>query len=757
MSKLLNIIPTPRHCEYTDGGVLTVSRVYCESCFGKRIEAAQSLLAKNTEFTMSELCDADLIITNDIFSYFSASELEFFKEKYADKQGYILKKASSNSPTIIAAPSENGCAYGVMTLIQLLGKKIGSITIRDWPDFKIRGNKWQIWAESGIWSYDYGDGPEAIKERFVRKVEMNALYKINAIYADSFGLDADRFHEYSDIMRTANDRARELGISLYTGCYGMSYGQSAFGNTFYGNAYLNRKSYPDGEAYECMGTYDAWDVDFDNEITDYSHRLTNVYAREYGTCFSNEALFSMKVDEMKEYITKTHCGGLYIHNMDAHEMHLELWLARCEECRKKWPNDDIFARDGAAGAFAEYFSNMANELSKVRDGDYDASKHFKIMLVSPGYLYPVVTNDDDFDTGVRFWKAVSECLTTDIIAVGFREQFFYHEKPVRRAEKIIESNFKCDTMIINFSGGDGYYDDKIFTPTSSLNYIMKGFDGMLCANGNGFQEPIQLFNAEYMWNSEHSAFFNVEDKPQNQTEFLKLYRSAIGSRFRPDAIYGEGGFLDVICRKIYGENTGNDMAKLYKLAGKNGEPPILCASSVDIYTNFSKIVFPMRWDNADITAEKIAEMTERFKECSISSGSACALVSRVAQQYDGNPDTLTDLEWLAECADMGSRLTELLYEYMLIYSELDSCFAQGRPLKSSISDDINALRTKIASYNEWINSSHRKPIDKLGGGLVRRKNMGDMLDYWITLMLSSIKQGKRIPDDAKPLPTKRWW
>jgi len=48
-------------------------------------------------------------------------------------------------------------------------------------------------------------------------------------------------------------------------------------------------------------------------------------------------------------------------------------------------------------------------------------------------------------------------------------------------------------------------------------------------------------------------------------------------------------------------------------------------------------------------------------------------------------------------------------------------------------------------------------VDKFGGSLVRRRDIGEHLDYWTQIMLSSIKQGKRIPDDVRPLPTKNWW
>ena len=95
-----------------------------------------------------------------------------------------------------------------------------------------------------------------------------------------------------------------------------------------------------------------------------------------------------------------------------------------------------------------------------------------------------------------------------------------------------------------------------------FTYNFKGADAVVTYNGHTFQEPLQLFNAEYLWNSERSAYFNIEDKPKNQTEFLKLYRSAIKSDFRPEEIYGDNGFLDVICEKIYGEKIAENMAQI---------------------------------------------------------------------------------------------------------------------------------------------------------------------------------------------------
>ena len=41
-------------------------------------------------------------------------------------------------------------------------------------------------------------------------------------------------------------------------------------------------------------------------------------------------------------------------------------------------------------------------------------------------------------------------------------------------------------------------------------------------NGNSMQEPLAIFDAEYMWNSEASAFYTVTDKPKSYEEYLDL-------------------------------------------------------------------------------------------------------------------------------------------------------------------------------------------------------------------------------------------
>jgi len=753
MNKSLDIIPTPKHCEFTQGEPLAIKKVHCQLVTDKILENALILLGQESPFEYTVQEEAELIITDNLEAHFEEAELTFFKEKYAYEQGYIIKRAEDKL-IIIAGHTQTGCAYGIMTLLQIIGKNISEIVIRDWPDFKRRGNKWTVWAESGIWSYDFGDGAEAMKKRIERKLDMSLKYKINTIYFDANGLNTDRTPEYADVMRFANDKARERGISLYTGCYGMSYGMSGYEGVYQGKAYLNRKSYPDGEVYKCIGSINPSFVNWAKKSYDRATRKIEVIAREHGTCLSNDALLKFKVAEMENYLKKTHCGGFYMHNMDSFEIYPEIWEARCEECRKRWPNDDLYAKDGAAGAFAEYFSEIADRLALIKDGDYDASKHLRIMVVSPGYLYPEVTCDEDFDIGMKFWAAVSKYMTADNLTIGFREEFFYHDKEVRRAESIKENTFEKDTHIINFSGADGFYDDRIFTITSVFHYMMKGYDGMFCANGNAFHEPLQVFNAEYLWNSENSGFYNLQDKPVNQKDFIKLYKEARGALVRPEEIYEKGGFLDIICEKLYGKKIGRKISEAYKVCGENGEPPVVCAASVAIDTGFEWANLPLRWDNEAMDKETLLKVKGQYAQCKLVSEKAADLVKDIPKSFDGNNETKEDLIWLCECFEMGRRLTSLLDQYTGFYLELYVHFYEGAELRADVYNEIVKLREEIATYQNFVENTARKAIDVLGGSIVRRKYMGEFFEENTALMLESIEDGKRI---TKPLQKKKWW
>jgi len=747
MNTSFNVIPTPKHFEYKKGDGLKIESIGIIGEKANPLPIALDILKKEMSFSIAEgNADLTLYIGEENFPKESVTkEIEgLFKERFANDQGYVIK-GDENGKAVILAKSSQGAAYGLMTIRQLLDAPIGDFTILDTPDFGGRSIKWLVWAETGAWSYDYGDGTEAIKKRMVRKLDTLFSYKINSVYADGYGFDTQRFEGYADIMRTLSDEAKRRGIKIGVGGYSMSYGMVGHLNAYQGKDFFNRKSYPDGEIYECIGTHDP--------------RITGdlVKARDRGTCLSNEALFDLKLEEITSFLKKTHVSSVSLHNMDADEIHEGLWLARCPECRKRWPNDSLFSKDGCAGAFAEFIDKVMRELRKVKDGDYDAEKDLSIRMSAPGYMYAKSTSDEDFDKGIEFWGSVSDYLENPKgFGIGFREQFFYHKKDIPRVKKVRERIKKVKSAVGNFQGCDGFYDDKLFTSTACLNYIMKGYDNMGTYNGNAFQEPLAIFDAEYMWNSENSGFFNFSPRPKNYEEYIKLYYDLMQWKVKPEEIYGEGGFIDVICEKLYGKELGAKMAIVYKVSGKNGEPPILAAASVDIFTNYSKVVYPMRWDD-EITEEKELEFLERFTECAKASGMAYKALDNAVSLNITDAGIREDIEFLKDCAYMGKNLTELLSEYMGIYIDLATSFRKGDAPSKDIALRLQALRRKEADFTSYVNGRNVKPLDRFEGPFIRRREMAEWLEYNTELMEKSIAEGKRIPTDRKPLRTRDWW
>jgi len=748
VNKTLNIIPTPKYCQYESGKPLRVCRVCVIGETSDVLQNALDALAKVSPFSFCREQDAELVIYTD-FSMVPAAlpdteDLQIFEEKFAKGQGYILKTAP-NGQIVILGHEQVGCAYGVLTLRQMIGLPVGAFTIRDNPDFYFRGIKWLIWAETGAWSHDFGDGVENIIRRMKRNLDQLFLYKINYVYMDGFGFSTDRFEGYTKVMQTVTDYARKRGIRVAAGGYAMSYGMTGHLNSYQGKDFYNRKSYPDGEIYECLGTYVPGKFPYEWRT------LTR------GTCLSNDELFELKMQEIEEFVRKTHITALLLHNMDAYDLNEGLWATRCDACKKRWPNPSLFARDGMAGAFAEFIDKIIRRLKTVKDGDYDASRDLLVRMAAPGYMYYNSTNDEDFDVGVKFWATVTQYLEEkDRFIVGFREQFYYWDKPVNRTETVKNADFRSLTGVGNFNGCDGFYDDKLFTTTAAFVYSMKGYDGMALFNGNAFQEPLQVYNAEYLWNSESDGFYKISPKPTNYQDYTDMFLKMVRSQIRPDEVYQDGGFLDIICQKLYGDELGLAVAKLYKIAGKNGEPPIPYASNVDIFTNYSKAVYPMRWEEemkeADIPAKK-----ERFYECCLSSRKAYELLDGILCKFHLTEEQREKFTVFRECFYMGSQLCDLLHKYMVIYEGLHKSFANNMEGLDAFVPMLMDLKPQIDAFTAYVNETYKAPVDKFEGIFIRRKEMADFLDYNAGLMMASIQQKKRIPDGLRDEIAHAWW
>jgi len=644
--------------------------------------------------------------------------------------------------------------YAIMTLIQMYSENLlpESFEVKDSPDFLYRANKWLMAAELGVWSYDRGDGPENYKKRIMRKLDMCLKYKVNTVVFDGFDFKSERFPGYNDIMKTLNREARKRKVHLLSSGYGMGYGASGQKNVFLGEVHKNRKSYPDGEIYPCIGTYT------------YGSPPEKVSAREYGTCLSNEALMERKLKEITEYVKNTEPGALYIHNMDTSNIFSPLWEARCDDCRKKWPNDCLWAEDGAAGAFAYFINNLYKGIASVKsdDGKYDAAKDCVVNIVSPGYIY-MHENEECFENARKFWQKVSEILPHyDNLFIGFRELFYRHDSSELRFDALKKDWKNCGFSCIYFCGGDGFYSDKLFLGGGLFNRLMKPATSIITENGNANQEAMQIYNAEYMWNCENSAYYNIPDIPDNYEDFVPFYIDYLKGNTRPQEIYGKNGLLEIICRKLYGKEAAEDFRELFSIHGEDGAPPLISPCSCEIYTNFTKVVFPMRWDNEALKEDadigfSVNSILNKFIQMDYSTKKAKRLSSKIYAEKKYLPELEEDIKWLKDNFEICEKYTDMLVRYMQCYKSVNAYFEKGESIPEGVEGILIALKKEADELITEIIAMNLTPIDHMGGAALRREKIADFISYNSEIMLRSIKENVRIPSNLRELEVRLHW
>lgn len=683
----------------------------------------------------SDFPSAKLILTTDI-SY--AKEMydineNWFLNKNAAEQGYIIC-GNAEREIVICAKTQTGLAYGITTFIQLPALE-GDFEIRDYPEFRYRANKWVLWAETEIWSYDFGDGIDAYRDRIMRKLDLCLKYKINMVYFDAWGPDTERAPHYKRLMREFNLAARERGISLIFGAYTMGYGLSAhpFGKNF-GKVHKTRRSYPDGEIYKCLGTMTR-----DGDGDPY------VISREFGGCLSNEVLMEEKLEELEKFVREIEPGALYLHNMDSLFIHETLWLARCDNCRRRWPNDDIYAKDGMSGAFAEFFDCLNGRLQTVKTENYDAESDLIIFNVSPGYLENFVS-DEEVCVAAKFWANVRKyAKVRNNVYPIFRELYYNRESDNLRISDTI-ANYGFDFGIIAFCGGDGFFSDDLFPTTSLLHKMMRGADVMISCSGNAFAEPLQIFNAEYMWNSSDSGFYNLSDVPVGYAEFIPYFEKMRDGKLHADEIFREGGMLDIICGKLYGTDA-QVMSEFFKLRGENGECPAPYPCNKELLTNGSAGIFEFRWDN---------EWDEGKREAY---AKKLVQIKKVSQQGHKilSEATCSDAVEYRRLLGINIEVIDILCDYMSIYCELDKYFKTKNVSVTNLSENVASLKLRVLNAKKKHKEYRFQFVDVLQGALARRTEIFESIEYDLTLMEKSIKSGERIPSDREERSAGAWW
>lgn len=335
----------------------------------------------------------------------------------------------------------------------------------------------------------------------------------------------------------------------------------------------------------------------------------------------------------------------------------------------------------------------------------------------------------------------------------FREQFYQHYQPEMRFDRLNET--LPSYSVVYFSSSDGFYSDKIYTPSAAYAVFMQNADLVLCANGSALQKPTMAANAEYLWNPTGSAFYNLELLGDYNEQFAH-YNDFREGKLRPDGIYGEDGLLDVSCELLFGKEHGRQIAEIYRLQGKNGESPVFTACNVELWTNYTKVNYPMLWDTP-VGIDQQRTYRERFSESANVTGAAADILKEVLSADDLTPEQREYLQFLYDSAILCQELCNQLTRYMDLYMEADLYFASGTSYRADLCDRAKALQNDSLAVLKTIEDRELKAFDPLGGILVRQDEMFEFIAYCSGQIVKSIETNTRIPEDRKPLNSRDWW
>jgi hypothetical protein len=529
------------------------------------------------------------------------------------RQSYVIRTPDTNTIWVIGS-SDQGVLFGTMSLLQLVkkaseGLEIAGAYIRDYPDFRYRAAaNWLLNVEINRWALDWGHGGDEYKIVCERELDEALRFKINMVVFDGFGWGLkQRFPGYAELMRSLNLYARDRGIRLLYGGYGASYGIAYQSGPLYeagaymGHIFKNRKSYPNGPVYECMG---------------FPSARNSIDTRTLGSCRGNEELNRLKGEELQKFVQAVEPGALYIHHEDfgGYRGTQSAWLQRCSLCRRRWSNDSLKAADGGAGGLANGYSALIRAVDSVNNADgYKASRNCLIILVSPVYDVNSLS-PTDWSNVLELWKNIGRQLPREHnVLVCFREVF---PRPQGGRTWVEAFNATMKTAGLNIGayvfaagGADNYITDYPLTGTPALGGIFRGAAGIFNASGNFYEEPMEVINAQYDWNLRPAS---PSRDPRTYHQAVKLWRRFAFGKNQPPELFDADSIYNRACDLLYGVKAASMMAKYYELSQWVPDTLSEAAEVRDDPANAKSDYLPMMWD-------RVYAMPEHWRDLAVDS------------------------------------------------------------------------------------------------------------------------------------------
>lgn len=675
----IELLPTPKQVRWSDGPPVLVARpgedavaacIVAEPAAGYAAEVLAARLKAPIVRNAPPAC-LPIVLRVDANAEFAAR-----LGNDARPEAYRLEISPSAVQTIALGPE--GLLRAAATLLQLLQVQDGGIylplaEITDWPDVRYRcGSDWLVNVEANRWSYDWGDGRKNYQARVERMLDFCFQYKINMVWFDGFGWNVERTPDYAELMRHCTRAARRRGIRLvfagYGGGYGTSYQKSEIYRCgYFGRTFLNRRPWPEGPEYPCRGM----------EHVEPSRR--------YGTCLSNEGLAAAKIEELKRFVAAVEPGFLYIHDIDtgSWRQSASSWKLRCEACRQRWPSDELASEQGQAGALAEWFGRVRSALDGVTtEGGYRAADDLTLIFVSPLYtVYYERQPADVWQREVEYFCALGRLLgSARHVEIGLREQFYAPGGGMKIAQlrsAMERTGTRLGLHVIAFGGGDHYQSDDLANISGAMTPFYRGAESICLSNGGVHEEPVQVLNAEFLWNGSAGGY---RPAPPDEPAAEDLFRRMTRGLCRPPELFAPGQLFQRICHRLWGPAAGQAMYLAYTVPGESGDGPVS-----RVWWSVTSCLARLRAQGAAQAADWNQEHARWVRRLA-HTRQALTHAQEAARLCDQE-----DVRWFAQSLDVGARFAEAMVDILQLRMQDDPA------VRAQLLKKLQDLESQIAT------------------------------------------------------------
>ena len=598
-------------------------------------------------------------------------------------QAYIISVKTGSDPVIyIIGASPLGAFYGAATFVQLIeitsdSAVLKDIYVADYPDIPWRMSAdWVLKWDWEVIGYDWGDGLDAFIARCKRKIDLCAEHKVNMIrfIGGRISPGADytdqRYEMIKKFALELNRYARAKGVALQYSSTSWGVDHYSWGLQYPQPWILNRRTYPDGEIYECL----------------HGTAAGQAVQATYGNCFSNDALIKLIAERQKKLVRELEPGSIYLHNLDIvyYTELVDYWKTRCPQCRAKFPDDEPASPTGMAAAVANLYNTIVAELKSVKNPDsgYDASRDLQIVFASPGYtLYD--ENDVQWEKEIKYFQQIGRLLKDKKnVHSTFREEFKrYDDKALRMDEMssaLSEVGWPDSEFAFTVLGGGLLLNANMLVSSPVLTAMYRSCGVLYNFNGHVHCEVQALANVNYAWNNDAPGWVDpMSFKGKALMDEAFAYAKSVK---HSDYIYG--AFLEKACADVYGPKAAHYLAQMLRLERDKGPIwPVL------IWQEAKK-------DKSDYDWKSHVDRNLQAK----------ALVDKAVPLCKS--DAKEDLIWLSKGLEAGAKLYNL---YDLIYRQ--------KPAKEIIDSNAQQLLA-------WLDKNFRfQKSDPDGGDIASWKDL----------------------------------